>query len=70
MALRLPSEVLVVLIARENEYLVPGGGTTLAAGDGLLVLADEEAFREVEARIVVAGTCVSKKNPTTGAIPP
>jgi cell volume regulation protein A len=50
-ALGLPAEFLVVLIARGNEYLVPSGGTTLAAGDTLLVLADGEAFARVEALI-------------------
>jgi cell volume regulation protein A len=53
-ALRLPPEFLVVLIARGNEYLVPSGGTTLAAGDSLLVLADEEAFSRVKAQIETA----------------
>ncbi|HEU5116409.1 MAG TPA: potassium/proton antiporter, partial [Isosphaeraceae bacterium] len=50
-ALRLPREVLVVLIARGNEFLVPGGGTTLEAGDSLLVLAEEEPFARFEARL-------------------
>jgi cell volume regulation protein A len=50
-ALRLPAEFLVVLIARGNEYLVPGGGTALAAGDTLLALADGEAFARVQARV-------------------
>ncbi|HJT75811.1 MAG TPA: potassium/proton antiporter, partial [Gemmataceae bacterium] len=47
--LHLPRDFLVVLIARGNEYLVPGGGTTLAAGDTLLALTDEEAFARVRA---------------------
>jgi cell volume regulation protein A len=54
-ALRLPPEFLVVLIARGNEYLVPSGGTTLAAGDSLLVLADGEAFSRVKAQVGAAG---------------
>jgi cell volume regulation protein A len=54
-ALRLPSEFLVVLIARGNEYLIPGGGTTLVAGDSLLVLADEEAFSQVKAKVGTTG---------------
>jgi cell volume regulation protein A len=54
-ALRLPPEFLVVLIARGNEYLVPGGGTALAAGDTLLVLADGDAFSRVEAQVGAAG---------------
>lgn len=50
-ALRLPPEFLVVLIARGNEYLVPAGGTTLASGDTLLVLAEAETFERVRARV-------------------
>jgi cell volume regulation protein A len=53
-ALHLPAEFLIVLIARGNEYLVPSGGTTLAAGDTLLVLADGEAFARVKAQIKAA----------------
>lgn len=54
-ALRLPPEFLVVLIARGNEYIVPSGGTTLAAGDTLLVLTDGEAFSRFEAQVGAAG---------------
>jgi cell volume regulation protein A len=54
-ALRLPPEFLVVLIARGNEYFVPAGGTTLSAGDTLLVLADEEAFTRVKAQVEAEG---------------
>lgn len=54
-ALRLPAEALVVLIARGNEYLVPSGGTTLAAGDTLLVLADGEVFSRVRAQVGATG---------------
>jgi cell volume regulation protein A len=54
-ALRLPPEFLVVLIARGNEYLVPGGGTTLAAGDTLLVLTDEEALAGIKAQLSAVG---------------
>lgn len=49
--LRLPAEFLVVLIARGSEYLVPAGGTTLAAHDTLLILAEAEIFKQVTARI-------------------
>jgi cell volume regulation protein A len=54
-ALRLPHDFLVVLIARGNEYLVPGGGTTLAAGDTLLALADEDSFNRVQTLVGTAG---------------
>jgi cell volume regulation protein A len=50
-ALGLPAEFLVVLIARGDEYLVPGGSSTLAAGDVLLVLAEEQAISQAEAKL-------------------
>jgi potassium/hydrogen antiporter len=48
--LRLPPELLVLLIARGDEFLVPSGGTILRAGDRLLVLSETEALQEVIAR--------------------
>jgi Trk K+ transport system NAD-binding subunit len=49
--LHLPHDFLVVLIARGSEYLVPSGGTKLAAGDTLLVLSEQEAFERVRSRM-------------------
>lgn len=40
--LRLPRTALVVLISRGDDYLVPKGGTRLAAGDRVTLLADNE----------------------------
>jgi cell volume regulation protein A len=54
-ALRLPPEFLIVLVARGNEYLLPSGGTTLAAGDTLLVLTDEEALSRVKDQVRALG---------------
>ena len=45
--LNLSPGFLIVLLAREGEFLVPSGGTELAAGDILLVLAEEETFQRV-----------------------
>jgi potassium/hydrogen antiporter len=42
-ALGLPKEALVLLVARGDEFIVPRGDTKLEAGDRLLVLADERA---------------------------
>jgi len=50
--LKLPDDFLVVLIARDNEFLVPSGGTTLLPGDRLLVLSEQESLRKVEAQWV------------------
>ncbi len=45
--LKLPKEVLVVLIKREESVIVPKGGTYLESGDTMLVLADSEMLNEV-----------------------
>lgn len=41
--LRLPKDALILLVAREDEFIVPRGDTRLEAGDRLLVLADKQA---------------------------
>lgn len=51
--LALPEKLLVILIARENEFFVPNGGTTLLAGDTLIVLSDQESFDKVQAQVSV-----------------
>lgn len=38
--LRLPAGVLVLLVARDGEDLVPNGGTVLRRGDVIRLLAD------------------------------
>lgn len=45
--LGLPDDFLVVLIARENDFVVPSGGTVLQAGDTLLVLSETASFEQV-----------------------
>lgn len=44
--LRLPSGFLAVLIERRKEFIIPRGGTVLEEGDVLLVLAEDEPFKE------------------------
>ena len=51
--LGLPSGLLIILIARGNEFVQPKGATQLAAGDTLLVLAEAELFEQ--ARALAAG---------------
>jgi cell volume regulation protein A len=48
--LGLPADFLIILIARENDFVLPSGGTTVLGGDTLLVLSDEQSFDEVLAR--------------------
>lgn len=42
--LRLPPRALLVLVDREGTYIVPTGATRLAAGDTVLLLADDDAY--------------------------
>lgn len=51
--LGLPEKLLVILIAREQEFIVPNGGTSLRAGDTLIVLSDQESFDIVQALVSV-----------------
>jgi cell volume regulation protein A len=52
--LRLPQGTLVVLITRDDAYVVPTGSTVLQPGDGLMVLADERSLPA--ARDLIEGT--------------
>lgn len=45
--LGLPPGFLVILIARENDFVLPSGGTVLQGGDTLLVLSDKGSLEEV-----------------------
>ena len=48
--LGLPDDFLVILVARQNDFLVPSGGTVLQTGDTLLILSDRESLATVKAR--------------------
>ncbi|MEX2540286.1 MAG: potassium/proton antiporter [Trueperaceae bacterium] len=45
--LHLPEAALVVLISREDKFIVPRGATAIQQGDRLLVLANEESLAAV-----------------------
>jgi potassium/hydrogen antiporter len=49
--LKLPKDVLIVLISRGEEFIVPSGSTEIIAGDTLLVLGDKRAVSEVKTRV-------------------
>ncbi len=49
--LAFPEDTLVVLIGREDEYIVPSGGTILQEGDTILVLASERYLPEIRAKL-------------------
>lgn len=57
--LRLPDDFLVILIARENDFVLPSGGTVLQGGDTLLVLSDKKSFDEVMTRFNLFETKVA-----------
>lgn len=48
--LGLPDDFLVILIARDNDFMLPSGGTVLQGNDTLLVLSDKKSFDEVVER--------------------
>jgi cell volume regulation protein A len=45
--LGLPSGTLVVLISRDNQYVVPAGGTVIEGGDTLVMLVNKGCIDEV-----------------------
>lgn len=51
--LHLPPGALVVLVARDEQYVVPQGATVLLPGDNVLLLADEKTLPD--ARRLIAG---------------
>lgn len=54
--LRLPERALIVLVEREGSYIVPTGSTRLAAGDNVLLVADEVAYGEAVHRLTAPVT--------------
>jgi potassium/hydrogen antiporter len=52
--LGLPRDVLIVLINRDGEVIVPRGETALRAGDGLMVLTDLAGLAEVRRRLAAS----------------
>lgn len=48
---RLPLGALVVLVSRNDDFVVPQGSTVLLAGDTVLLLADERSLPEARALI-------------------
>ena len=45
--LDLPDDFLVILIARENDFILPSGGTVLQGNDTMLVLCDGKSYEDV-----------------------
>lgn len=53
--LQLPQGALVVLVSRDDEFVVPQGSTVLLAGDNVLLVADEHTLSKAQALIAGAG---------------
>jgi cell volume regulation protein A len=49
--LGLPKDLLIILIARGNDFVLPSGGTVLQGGDTLLVLSGKDSFDLIQARL-------------------
>ena len=46
--IKIPSESLVVLISRDDQFIIPNGSTAVEGGDVLLVLADHKSLGELQ----------------------
>ena len=53
MALRLPKTFLVVLIGREDRFIIPNGGTIVRPEDRLLVISEDAPFIETQKRLEI-----------------
>lgn len=50
--LKFPKDILLVLITRNGEYIVPSGETTLEQGDKIMMLVHKDSLHEVEPLLV------------------
>ena len=48
----LPKESLIVLINRNEQYVVPRGGTIIESGDILLILANKKIISEIKTKLI------------------
>jgi NhaP-type Na+/H+ and K+/H+ antiporter len=53
MALHLPKTFLVVLIGREDRFIIPNGGTIVRPEDRLLVISEDAPFIETQQRLEI-----------------
>lgn len=50
--LHAPSKCLIVLVSRDEKFIIPNGSTVLAGGDVLLVLGDERDIAALQALLI------------------
>jgi len=51
--LNMPAKALIVLISRDDKFIVPSGSTVIEGGDALLVLANDDDLRKIQDIIMV-----------------
>ena len=49
----IPKGALVTLISRDEQFIIPDGGTVLESGDVMLVMADKTALKTIERNVFV-----------------
>jgi cell volume regulation protein A len=57
----IPTGALIVLVNRDNEFLVPNGGTVLQSGDRVLILANKADLAETR-ELIEAGTAIKDRS--------
>ena len=50
--LKIPKDILIVLISRDGQYLVPSGETVIHANDKILMLVNKTRLQEVEPLLI------------------
>ncbi len=54
--IQVPSKALIVLISRDEKFIIPNGSTRIEGGDVLLVLADDKDIATLQASLVCKKT--------------
>ena len=57
--LQLPDDFLVILVARDNDFIIPYGGLVLQAGDTLLVLSEKPSLEAVISRLNLSASAAT-----------
>ncbi len=50
--MKVPSKALIVLISREDKFIIPNGSTRIEGGDVLLVLADDKDIAALQSSLI------------------
>ncbi|OPZ66512.1 MAG: K(+)/H(+) antiporter NhaP [Candidatus Aerophobetes bacterium ADurb.Bin490] len=63
----IPKGALVTLISRDEQFIIPDGGTVLESGDVMLVMADKAAVKTIERNVFVKKPAAEEKEKGGGA---